>query len=72
MHYISKKEFRLINWLPTCKRINQHINTITYNFLNNICLYYLNLVFEFAEHIMADARNNFAKLKNPFRKTKMA
>ena len=72
MHYISKKEFRLINWLPTCKRINQRINTITYNFLNNICLYYLNLVFEFAEHIMADARNNFAKLKNPFCKTKMA
>ena len=32
MHHISKEEFRLINWLPTSKRVDQCINTITYNF----------------------------------------
>ena len=71
MHYISETEFRLINWLPTSKRVNHCINAIFYNFLNNTCPYYLNLMFELAQHCMADARNNFAKLKNPFSKTKM-
>ena len=70
MHYISKKEFRLINWLPTCKRVNQRINTITYNFLNNICPYYLNLVFKFAEHCMADAGITLLNLKILFAKLK--
>ena len=70
MHYISKKEFRLINWLPTCKRVNQRINTITYNFLNNICPYHLNLVFKFAEHCMADAGITLLNLKILFAKLK--
>ena len=48
MHHISEEEFGLINWLPTSKRVDQCINTITYNFVNNTCPYYLNGAFEFA------------------------
>ena len=71
MYYISKQDFKLINWLPTSKRIDQWINTITYNFVNNICPQYLNEIFEFAPHCSIGTRNNFSKLKNPFRKTNM-
>lgn len=45
----------------------QCVNTITYNFVNNICLYHLNEIFEFAPLCRID----FAKLKNPFRKPNM-
>ena len=71
MHHISENEFRLINWLPTSKRVDQCINTITYNFVNNFCPYYLNENFEFASHCRIGTKNNFSKLKNPFCKTNM-
>ena len=29
MHHISGEEFRLINWLPNSKRVDQCINTIS-------------------------------------------
>ena len=29
MHHISEEEFRLINWLPNSKRVDQCINTIS-------------------------------------------
>ena len=41
MHHISEEDFRLINWLPTSKRVDQYINTITFKFVNNTCPYYL-------------------------------
>ena len=34
-------DFRLINWLPTSKRVNQCINTTTFKFVNSTCPYYL-------------------------------
>ena len=71
MHHISEEDFRLINWLPTSKRVDQCINTITFKFVNNTCPYYLKEVFEFAPHCRIDTRNKFAKLKIPFRKTNM-
>ena len=71
MHHISDKDFRLINWLPTNKRVDQYINTITFKFVNNTCLYYLKEIFEFATHCRIDTRNKFAKLKILFRKTNM-
>ena len=76
MHHISEEDFRLINWLPTSKRVDQCINTITFKFVNNTCPYYLKEMFEFAPHCRIDTRNKFPKLKipfgktNPFRKTK--
>ena len=60
MHHISEKEFRLVKWLPTSKRINQCINTISYNFVNHTCLY-LNDLFEFAPYCRIGSRNNFCK-----------
>ena len=71
MYHISKEEFKLINWLPTSKRIDQWINTITYNFVNNTCPQHLNEIFEFAPHCSIGTRNNFSKHKNPFHKTNM-
>ena len=71
MHHISEEGFRLINWLPTSKRVDQCINTITFKFVNNTCPYCLKEIFEFAPHCRIDTRNKFAKVKIPFRKTNM-
>ena len=71
-HHISEEYFRLINWLPTSKRVDQCINTITFKFVNNTCPYYLKEVFQFAPHCRIDTRNKFTKLKIPFHKTKKA
>ena len=61
----------MINWLPTSKRVDQCINTITFKLVNNTYPDYLKEVFEFAPHCRIDTRNKFAKLKTPFRKTNM-
>ena len=37
IHHIFEEDFRLINWLPTSKRVDQCINTITFKFVNNTC-----------------------------------
>ena len=71
MHHISEEEFKLINWLPTSKRVDQCINTITYNFANNTFPYYLNEIFGFASNCSIGTRNNFSKVKNHFRETNM-
>ena len=70
MHHISDEDFRLINWLPTSKRVDQCINTITFKFVNDTCPYYLKEIFEFAPHCRIDTRNKFAKLKIPFLRDK--
>ena len=71
MHHISEENFRLINWSPSSKRVDQCINTITFKCVNNNCPYYLKEVFEFARHCRIDTRNKFAQLKIPFHKTNM-
>ena len=65
MHNISEVEFRFINWLPISISVDQCINFV------NTCPCYLNEIFEFAPHCSIGIRNNFFKLKNPFRKTNM-
>ena len=42
MHHISEEELKLINWLPTSKRVDHCINTMTYNFVNSTCPFCLN------------------------------
>ena len=69
MHHISEEDFRLINWLPTSKRVDQCINTITFKYAIKTCPFYLKEIFEFATHYRIYTRNKFAKLKIPFRKT---
>ena len=71
MHHMSEEEFRLINWLPTSKRVDQCINTIIYNFVNNTCPYYQIEIFEFIPHCRIGRGNNLPKLTNHFRKTNM-
>ena len=71
MHHMSEEDFRCINWVPTSKRVDQCIDTITFKFFSNICRYYLKKCFEFAPHQRIETRNKFAKLKIPFRKTNM-
>ena len=71
MHHISDKDFRLINWLPTSKRVDQCINIITFKSVNDTCPYYLKEIFEFAPHCRIETRNKFAKLKIPFCVTNM-
>ena len=44
---------------------------LTYNFVNYTCPNHLNEIFEFAPYCRIGTRNNFSKLKNPFRKTNM-
>ena len=56
----------MINWLPTSKKVDQCINTITFNFINNTCSY-VNEIFGFAPHCKIDT-----KMKHPYRKTNMA
>ena len=67
---ISRKEFRLINWLHVNKRVDQCINTITYNFVNSTYFYISEWNF-WIRHTLQDIQYNYAKLKNPFCKTNM-
>ena len=71
MQNISEEDFRLINWLPTSKRVDQCISTTTFKFGNKTCPYYLKEFFEIAPHFRIDTRNKFAKLKITFCKTNM-
>ena len=71
MNHVSKEDFRSISWLPTNRRVNQCINTITTKFFNNIYPYYLEEIFEFTPHGRIDTKNKFAKLKTPFCKINM-
>ena len=57
--------------MPTSKKVIQCINTITFEFVNNTCPYYLNEIFEFTPHCRIDRRNKLAKLEILFRKTNM-
>ena len=48
MQNISEEDFRLINWLPTSKRVDQCISTTTFKFGNKTCPCYLKEFFEIA------------------------
>ena len=66
MHYLSEEEFKLINWSPTSKRVDQCINTTTCNFVSNTCLYYMSKIFEFALHCRIGTRQNKHGTKSNF------
>ena len=66
---ISHKEFKDLNWLPVFNRFEQCVASIVFKFINGNCLHYLNVVFEFAPEGNTSLRNNFSKLKRPFRNT---
>ena len=57
------------NWLSISDRINQCILSNTFKFVNNIGPKYLNKVFQWAAESNRILRNDYRKLKHPFRKT---
>ena len=64
--HISQNE---LNWLPISDRINQCVLSITFKFANGIGPNYLNEVFQWAAESNRTLRNDYRKLKHPFRKT---
>ena len=69
MAHISQNEFEKLNWLPISDRINECILSTTFKFVNDMGPIYLNEVFQWAAEINRTLRNNYLKLKHPFRKT---
>ena len=69
MSTISHKEFKDLNWLPVINRFEQCVISIVFKFINGNCRYCLNEVFEFAPEGNISLRNDFLKLKRPFRNT---
>ena len=69
MSTISHKEFKDLNWLPVINRFEQCVISIVFKFINGNCLHYLNEVFKFVPKGNISLRNNFLKLKQPFRNT---
>ena len=77
MHHISE-DFKAINQLPVDQRVQQSLNVTVFKYVNKACPYYMKEVFEYASqgsirnnNYASSSRNNYAKLKVPFRKTTM-
>ena len=62
MQHISLTHFRLINCLPTKERVHQNKNTLTFNFVNSNCPFYLNEIFELTPSYRINTKNNFTVL----------
>ena len=71
MHHISEEDFKTINWLLVDQRVQQSLNVTVCKYVNKACPYYMKEVFEYASQGRISSRNNYAKLKVPFRKTTM-
>ena len=71
MHRISEEDFKTINWLPVDRRVQKSLNVTFFKYVNNACPYYVKEVFEYASQGRISSRNNYARLKVPFRKTTM-
>ena len=69
MAHISQNEFEKLNWLTISDKINQCVLSTTFKFVNDVGPKYLNEVFQWATESNRTLRNNYRKLKHPFRKT---
>ena len=69
MPHISQNEFEKLNWFPISDRINQSVLSTTFKFVNDIGPKNLNEVFQWAAESRRTLRNDYRKLKHPFRKT---
>ena len=69
MAHISQNAFEKLIWLPISNRINQCVLSTTFKFVNDICPNYLNEVFQWAAESNRTLRNDYRKLKHPFRNT---
>ena len=66
---ISEEDLKTINWLPVDQRVQQSLNVTVFKYVNKACPYCIKEVFEYASQGRVSSRNNYAKLKVPFRKT---
>ena len=71
MHHISGGDFKTINWQPVDQTVQQSLNVTVFKYDNNVCLSYMKEVFEYASQGRIISRNNYARLKVPFRKNNM-
>ena len=71
IHHISKEDFKTINWVPVDQRVQQSLYVTAFKDVNKACPYYMKEAFEYALRGRISSRNNYAKLKVPFRKTTM-
>ena len=69
IHHISEEDFKTIDWLSVVQRVRQSLNVIVFKYVNNACPYYMKEVFEYTSKGRISSRNNYARLKVPFRKT---
>ena len=53
------------------QRVQQSLNVTVFKYVNKACPYYMKEVFEYASQGRISSRNNYAKLKVPFRKATM-
>ena len=51
--------------------VQQSLNVTVVKYVNKACPYYMKEAFEYASQGRISSRNNYAKLKVPFRKTTM-
>ena len=65
MAHISQNEFEKLNWLPISDR--KCVLSTTFKFVNDIGPNYLNEVFQWAAESNRTLRNDYRKLKHPFR-----
>ena len=68
MTAISKNEFQKLNCLPISDRINQRVLLTTFKFFNDMGPNYLTEVLQWATENNRSIRNDYHKLKHPFRK----
>ena len=71
MHHISEEDIKTNNWLSVDQRVQQSLNVTVFKYVNNTCPYHMKEVFEYASQGRISSRNNYARLKVPFRKTTM-
>ena len=67
--HISQNEFKKLNWLPISDRIKQCALSPTSKFVNDTGSSYLKEVFQRAAESNRTLRNDYCKLKHPFRKS---
>ena len=51
--------------------MHQSLNIVVFEYVNNVCPYYMEEVFAYASQGRISSRNNYARLKVPFQKAKM-
>ena len=69
MAHTSQNEFKKLNWLPISDRIKQCALSPTSKFVNDTGSSYLKEVFQRAAESNRTLRNDYCKLKHPFRKS---